>query len=945
MKSTAFALALLLTAAAPAIGQDSSKESLLIRAGTVHVGNGQVLHKVLIAVQGGKITKIASDDPAKPNDSFGAQKLLDLRGRSIVPGFVAAFSERVAKNGSYNLSPDIRAGENYELLKNDDKLIKSGITTLYLSPGKQRLMPGIGSVVKTGGTSPESRLLRMDAALVLTLNASSRNQIPSVYEPVMSPTSDNPLKPARRQLGSTRASQIDVLEAAFAEARDTRLVYGGLGPAEQRYRLAPLRAAMAGKLPVRLRASTAADIVHGLDFAKRLGLKVILELPKEADRVAKRLATGSIPVVTPMALRLGRTLEGDYDPEDPRLRLASPTQAGKLARAGVPVVLAPSDEEDLPSLRMLAGLASRFGMPRSKALAAISSEAAKALGVDQRVGSIEVGKDADMVVLTGSPFDARSRITRVLIDGKTVHESKEQASTYAIRVGRLLRGDGSEEKNALIVVKNGRIYDAGSHAALPPGCSLYEAPRAVLTPGFIDASSKLGLHLDATVGLAGRPATIKAKSDIDVAKALEAEDASFELARKAGVTSVFVTPDSGGPLGPRVAAVHTSGDAEHFYVRELAGLRMTVTRGGAAGEKQILAAIAGAKKYFAAKNAPAKPLVKKEKASQQKQPSKAADPISGNWSGKLIGPAPHPLPVQVTLELKGSHVSGKFRIPLLPSPVPIQGSWKPPTLSFTATVPNAGKLTFTAKVSGKTMSGKVTGGPGKASFELTKQDASSKAAPSAKPATKTQPKKKLNHALEPFGPVLRREIPLVVHFNGRAAAQAAINAIVVKSKLRLVLSASSISGWVEIAKQPLQLPSGCRIGLLFTVEDILYRKGKIQVMLPQYLAEQKHANAGFDPILVSRAQTGTMLLPTHAAWAVAGGLDPRLALRMLSSNPARHFGVDSEIGSLEFGKSADFVLLDGDPFDLQSRVLGVWIHGKQKTGTWQDIRAALEELK
>jgi imidazolonepropionase-like amidohydrolase len=917
---------------------------VLIRAGTLHIGNGEVRKNVLVAIENGKIAGISDDNPAKPNSSFTKYPVLDLRKRTVVPGFVAAFSARAAADKDYNLTPDIRAAENYELFEKDETLIKAGITSVYLNPGNRRLMPGIGSVVKTAGEEPEARVVRMDAALRINLSAVARNNVPAVFEPVMSPTSENPLKPARRQLGTARSSQIDVLEAAFAEARDSGAEYGGEGPAESRYALQPLRDALAGRLPVRLMAQSAADIMHGLDFAERMGFKVILEMPSEADKLTERLQQAGVPAVISLPIQPGQKLAGDYLPSDPELRLPCPGQAGKLARSGVQVALVPSNENELGNLRMAAGLASRFGLPRKLALPAITLDAAHALGVAERVGSIEKGKDADLVVLTGAPFDSRSRITRVMVDGRTVHEAEAAETTlFAIRVGRMLRGDGTEERNALVIVKDGRIYDAGSNASLPPGCKVYDAPNAVLTPGFVDAESSLGLHMDAMRGRPGAAANIPAKTDVDVVGALEHDDEIWSVARMAGVTSVFVTPNDSGLVGPRVAAVRTAGKQEGFVVQPLSAVRMTVTASGPQGEKQILAAIDKAKKYFAAKNAPKKEEPKKEPEKKPEEAkegaAKKSDPVTGSWSGTLTGAAPRPIPLSAELELKGKDVSGSFRFPMAPQPIEVSGSWAAPKLTVKATVPGAGTLTFEATITGTTMKGTVKGAPTPASFEMTREG-DKPAATANKPSSKPKKDAKLDENLEPFGPVLNREIPLVVRFKGRAAAQTAIDAILKKSKLRLVLAPSSQSDVVAIAKEPLELPRDTRIGLLLDVTQLMYRKDEIELNLAQYLTER-----GIDPILVSRAQTGAMLLPVHASWAVANGLDPRHALRAITSNPARHFGVADEIGSVETGKSADFVLLDGDPFDLQSRVLGVWVAGKQCYGSWDEIRGALEEVK
>ncbi|MFQ5505416.1 MAG: amidohydrolase family protein, partial [Planctomycetota bacterium] len=214
--------------------------------------------------------------------------------------------------------------------------------------------------------------------------------------------------------------------------------------------------------------------------------------------------------------------------------------------------------------------------------------------------------------------------------------------------------------------------------------------------------------------------------------------------------------------------------------------------------------------------------------------------------------------------------------------------------------------------------GKIKGGGQEISFVAVRIDEEEKAEPVAKETKKKKKKVKKNESLEPYRPILAGKAPLVVKVTSRDAAEAAIQAVVVESKLRLVLTGAAR----ELAKKPLELPGGKEIGFLLGVQELGYEEKGDYVDVATALADQ-----GFDIILANRVQKGTRYLPVHAAYAVSTGFDPRRALESITGAAARSFGLEERIGLLARGRDADLVLLSGDPFDLPTRVLGVWVNG------------------
>jgi len=155
--------------------------------------------------------------------------------------------------------------------------------------------------------------------------------------------------------------------------------------------------------------------MHALALADEFKLKLILESPTEAAPVAAEIAKRHIPVIWGSVLATGA----------PRLETAhqNPTTPAFLAKAGVTVALTTGARSGQASrfLRENAALAAGFGMSSAAALRSITLSAAEVLGISDRVGSIQAGKDADLVVLSASPWDPAAKVERVFINGAQVY--------------------------------------------------------------------------------------------------------------------------------------------------------------------------------------------------------------------------------------------------------------------------------------------------------------------------------------------------------------------------------------------------------------------------------------------------------------------------------------------------------------------------------------------
>ena len=181
---------------------------------------------------------------------------------------------------------------------------------------------------------------------------------------------------------------------------------------EKDLKLEALEPVLRGEVPMRVHAHRADDVVTAIRICEEFGIEMSWEHATEGHRVAEYVAEKGIPAVWGPGLNWRSKWE---------TRERSFETLKKLYDAGVKVAIqTDADNGKIMFLPIQAALAVRDGLPEDEALKAITINPAEILGVADRVGSIEAGKDADIRVTDGDPLDARSRVTMVLIDGEIV---------------------------------------------------------------------------------------------------------------------------------------------------------------------------------------------------------------------------------------------------------------------------------------------------------------------------------------------------------------------------------------------------------------------------------------------------------------------------------------------------------------------------------------------
>ncbi len=226
--------------------------------------------------------------------------------------------------------------------------------------------------------------------------------------------------------GGSRASAMLRLREALQDALDFARNRAAWNSAQRRsyargrLDLEALAPVVRGELPLAVNVNRASDLLAALRLADEFHLKLILIGAAEGWRVASELASAKVPVVVkpltniPTFDALGATLEN----------------AARLSRAGVTLVLSSFETHNARNLRQEAGNAVSYGLNPEAALRAVTLDAARVWGVADRIGSIEVGKDADLVVWSGDPFELTTRAEQVFIAGRQMPQDTRQKQLF-----------------------------------------------------------------------------------------------------------------------------------------------------------------------------------------------------------------------------------------------------------------------------------------------------------------------------------------------------------------------------------------------------------------------------------------------------------------------------------------------------------------------------------
>ncbi len=379
--------------------------------GVVHTMAGPVIPHGYVEVENGKIRAVG-EMSALPAAAAGP--VYDAGGGHILPGFIDAhchlgmFGNALgfeADDGNESTDPCTPQLRAIDAINPQDRCFQEaregGVTTVLTGPGSANPIAGQFAAIKTDGRWVDEMVLRAPAAMKMALGENPK----TVYnERKETPITRMATAAVIRQELSKTLEYMDKQDKADAEEDTDAPDYDA--------KLEALIPVLRGELPIHIHAHRADDIATAVRICREFGLKYVIVHGTEGHLLPELLAAEGAGVIT------GPSLTDRSKPELANLTIENPAI---LARAGVPVAIC-TDHPVIPIqyLPICAALAVRGGLEPEEALAAITIHPARLAGLDKRVGSLEPGKDADIVVTTGHPLDWNGKVRYVFIGGKQV---------------------------------------------------------------------------------------------------------------------------------------------------------------------------------------------------------------------------------------------------------------------------------------------------------------------------------------------------------------------------------------------------------------------------------------------------------------------------------------------------------------------------------------------
>jgi imidazolonepropionase-like amidohydrolase len=369
--------------AALALGAGPEDGTVAIKGARVIPVSGPELENATILVRGGKIEAVGKDLEI-PWDA----RVIDGSKKVVIAGFVEAHTSRGTDRPNERIA-SVPFVSTFDSINPVDPFyedaLRQGITTLCVMPGNDTMIGGHGCVVRPVGVTTESMMVLKNVALKISL---------------------------RPRPGVSRMAHLAALRKEFNDAAD--LLKDKKGEPDPRRE--PMSKLLKGLLPAYVYCPTASDVHRAIDLAETYKFKAKLVLGRDGWKAAGEIAKKGYEVILDPELEYWET---DEERHDEVRRFGGEA----LAKAGVKLAF---QTDAMPYgtsyLWFQAATAVKNGLSRAEAIRAVTLAPAEILGLGTRIGSIEKGKDANLVVLTGDPLDAQAWVDTVLIEGKVVYE-------------------------------------------------------------------------------------------------------------------------------------------------------------------------------------------------------------------------------------------------------------------------------------------------------------------------------------------------------------------------------------------------------------------------------------------------------------------------------------------------------------------------------------------
>lgn len=372
------------------------------------------LENATVIIRNGIIEAVGPGVPIPPD-----AQVIDCKDLTIYPGMVDSGTrlglqeiESISLTHDYDelgeLTPEMDA---LTAVNPNSVLIPvtrvSGVTSVITSPSGG-LFPGTAALINLQGYTPEQMYGGFKAIVINFPSSGRRGRYDKRSEEDIKKEGDKAVK----KLNDTwqRVRTYAAIDSAT------------MGKAEYNPELAALVPVLRGEMTALIEANKESDILAALKWIKEHKIKAVLTGVAEGWRVADSIALAGIPVITGPVLSMPTR---DTDPYDQAYK-----NAGLMQKAGVKVALRTNEAENVRNLPFNAGFAAAYGMGHDEALKAVTIIPAEIFGVADKIGSIEVGKKANLFVSTGDPFEPSTAIKHLFIDGWNIPMESRQTLLY-----------------------------------------------------------------------------------------------------------------------------------------------------------------------------------------------------------------------------------------------------------------------------------------------------------------------------------------------------------------------------------------------------------------------------------------------------------------------------------------------------------------------------------
>lgn len=375
---------------------------LLIKNAKILTMAGRDFDCADILIKDGKISKIDE------NISEDGAEIIDASGLTAMPGIVDAhchigmWEDGIDQEGADGnestepITPELRAIDAINPMDRCfEEAREGGVTTVVTGPGSSNVIGGQFCAMKTAGICVDEMLIKAPAALKMALGENPKG----VYA-------------EQKKAPSTRMATASLMRTALVEAGEYLRERESEEGAQRNLQYEILGAALKREIPVKIHAHRADDILTAIRIAKEFNLDLSIEHCTEGHLIPDYIKKSGARVI------LGPLMCDRCKPELKNLSFDTPRV---LFEHGVEFALMSDHPVQITqNLLIQSALCVRAGLPERAALEAVTINAARACGIEDRVGSLEVGKDADIALFAGDPLDVRTKIAAVFIDGKRV---------------------------------------------------------------------------------------------------------------------------------------------------------------------------------------------------------------------------------------------------------------------------------------------------------------------------------------------------------------------------------------------------------------------------------------------------------------------------------------------------------------------------------------------